>query len=219
MLEQSSTGRTYTRDAYAPVRRDAHAEAEKLTAGSIPARFHFYNFEESVLDRSGARLSPFASALPFPPVIYQSRKFQTHRKQKKVSERCAPDLHDAISRGIAGIQQISAAHRDNFHRILHTGFVTQNILDRLSPPAREALVNLVVTLFVGETEDYEDISRIVQAVFDFRLAHFVLNKCDILCAQLSNSRFETDRKQTAESMCPLHRAGEFLLFGTGEVWY
>jgi len=26
MLEQSSTARTYTRDAYAPVRRDAHAE-------------------------------------------------------------------------------------------------------------------------------------------------------------------------------------------------
>jgi len=26
MLEQSSTGRTYTRDAYAPLRRDAHAE-------------------------------------------------------------------------------------------------------------------------------------------------------------------------------------------------
>jgi len=52
MLEQSSTGRTYTRDAYAPVRRDAQAEVEKLTAGSIPARFHFSNFEKSVLDRN-----------------------------------------------------------------------------------------------------------------------------------------------------------------------
>jgi hypothetical protein len=30
MLEQSSTSRTYTRDAYAPVRRDAHAEVEKI---------------------------------------------------------------------------------------------------------------------------------------------------------------------------------------------
>jgi hypothetical protein len=30
MLEQSSTGRTYTRDAYAPLRRDAHAEVVKL---------------------------------------------------------------------------------------------------------------------------------------------------------------------------------------------
>jgi len=49
MLEQSSTVRTYTRDAYAPVRRDAHAEVEKLTAGSIRAPFHFSNFEESVL--------------------------------------------------------------------------------------------------------------------------------------------------------------------------
>ena len=29
MHEQSSTGRTYTRDAYAPARRDAHAEVEK----------------------------------------------------------------------------------------------------------------------------------------------------------------------------------------------
>jgi len=52
MLEQSSTGRTYTRDAYAPVPRDAHAELEKLTAGSILARFHFSSFEESVLERS-----------------------------------------------------------------------------------------------------------------------------------------------------------------------
>jgi hypothetical protein len=40
MLEQSSTGRPYTRDAYA-VRRDAHAKVEKLTGGSIPAPFHF----------------------------------------------------------------------------------------------------------------------------------------------------------------------------------
>jgi hypothetical protein len=30
MLDQSSTGRTYTRNAYAPVRRDAHAEVEKI---------------------------------------------------------------------------------------------------------------------------------------------------------------------------------------------
>ena len=50
MLEQSSTARTYMRDAYAPVRREAHAEVEKLTAGSIPASFHFSNFEESVLE-------------------------------------------------------------------------------------------------------------------------------------------------------------------------
>ena len=44
MLEQSSTARTYTRDAYAPVRRDAQAEVKKLTAGSIPAPFHFQAF-------------------------------------------------------------------------------------------------------------------------------------------------------------------------------
>jgi hypothetical protein len=35
--------------AFAPVRRDAHADVEKLTTGSILARFHFFNFEESVL--------------------------------------------------------------------------------------------------------------------------------------------------------------------------
>ena len=40
--------------AYAPVRRDAHAEVEKSTTGYILARFHFSNFEESVLDRSDA---------------------------------------------------------------------------------------------------------------------------------------------------------------------
>jgi hypothetical protein len=52
MLEQSSTARTYTRDAYATIRRDAHAEVEKLTGGSIPAPSHFSYFEESVLGRS-----------------------------------------------------------------------------------------------------------------------------------------------------------------------
>jgi len=62
MLEQSSTGRTYTRDAYAPVCRDAHAEVEKLTTGFILAHFHFSIFEECVLDRScqhtvGSRLN------------------------------------------------------------------------------------------------------------------------------------------------------------------
>jgi len=57
MLDQSSTGQTYTRDAYAPVRRDAHAEVEKLTAGSIPTPFHFSSSEESVLDVS----APFAA--------------------------------------------------------------------------------------------------------------------------------------------------------------
>ena len=30
MLEQSPTGRTYTRDAYASMSRDAHAEVEKV---------------------------------------------------------------------------------------------------------------------------------------------------------------------------------------------
>ena len=54
MLEQSLTGRTYTRDAYAPVRRDAHAKAEKIKEGSIPAPSHFSKLEESVLDRSAA---------------------------------------------------------------------------------------------------------------------------------------------------------------------
>ena len=53
MLEQSLTGRTYTRDAYAPVHQDAHAKVEKLTAGSIPAPSHLSNFEEFVLDRGG----------------------------------------------------------------------------------------------------------------------------------------------------------------------
>jgi len=38
----SSTGRTYTRDAYAPARRDAHAEVVKLTVGSKPAPFHTF---------------------------------------------------------------------------------------------------------------------------------------------------------------------------------
>jgi hypothetical protein len=53
MLEQSSIGRTYTRDAYAPLGRVAHAELEKLTASSIRVPFHFLsNFEESVLDSS-----------------------------------------------------------------------------------------------------------------------------------------------------------------------
>ena len=33
--------------AYAPVRRDAYAKVEKLTAGCMPARFHFSHFEES----------------------------------------------------------------------------------------------------------------------------------------------------------------------------
>jgi hypothetical protein len=51
MLEQSLTGRTYTRDVYA-LRRDAHAEVEKLTAGSIPAPFHSPKFKESVLHSS-----------------------------------------------------------------------------------------------------------------------------------------------------------------------
>jgi len=41
--------------AYAPVRRDAHAEVGKLMAGSIPAFFDFSNCEESILDRSGAQ--------------------------------------------------------------------------------------------------------------------------------------------------------------------
>jgi len=42
MLEQNSTGRTYTRDAYATIRRDAHAEVEKINVGgSIPAHSHF----------------------------------------------------------------------------------------------------------------------------------------------------------------------------------
>jgi hypothetical protein len=58
MFELSSTGRTYTRDAYAPVRRDAYAEVEKLTGGSIPTPFHFSNFEESFLDRSVAIRNP-----------------------------------------------------------------------------------------------------------------------------------------------------------------
>jgi hypothetical protein len=31
MLEQSSTGRTYTQDAYAPLRRGARAEVEKIS--------------------------------------------------------------------------------------------------------------------------------------------------------------------------------------------
>ena len=37
MLEQSSTGRTYTRDAYAPVRPDADAQVEELTGASSDA--------------------------------------------------------------------------------------------------------------------------------------------------------------------------------------
>ena len=38
--------------AYASMRRDAHAEVEKLTGGSAPAPFHFSSFGESVLDRN-----------------------------------------------------------------------------------------------------------------------------------------------------------------------
>ena len=52
MLEQSSTARTYTRDAYAPVRRDAYAQVEELTGASLPAPFQFSNFEKSVLGRN-----------------------------------------------------------------------------------------------------------------------------------------------------------------------
>jgi hypothetical protein len=40
--------------AYAPLRRDVHAEVEKLTGGSIPAPFHSFSFEASVLDRNAA---------------------------------------------------------------------------------------------------------------------------------------------------------------------
>jgi len=63
MFEQSSTGRTYTRDAYAPVRPDAHAQVEELTGASLPAPFHFSNFEKSVLDRSFSRPTVVMSAV------------------------------------------------------------------------------------------------------------------------------------------------------------
>jgi hypothetical protein len=55
MLGQSSTGRTYTRDAYVPVRRDAHAEVEKINGWLHISAFPFSNFKESVLDRSDGR--------------------------------------------------------------------------------------------------------------------------------------------------------------------
>jgi hypothetical protein len=41
MVEQSSTGRTYTRDAYAPVRRDARAEVKKINGGLHTSAFPF----------------------------------------------------------------------------------------------------------------------------------------------------------------------------------
>jgi hypothetical protein len=41
MLEQSLTGRTYTRDAYAPVRRDARAEVEKINGWLHTSAFPF----------------------------------------------------------------------------------------------------------------------------------------------------------------------------------
>jgi hypothetical protein len=57
MLEQSLTDRTYTRDAYAPVRRDPHAKVEKINGWPIPAPSHFYSFEESVLEMHPRRVS------------------------------------------------------------------------------------------------------------------------------------------------------------------
>jgi hypothetical protein len=48
MLEQSLTGRTYTRDAHASVRRDAHPEMEKINVWLHTSAFSFSNFEESV---------------------------------------------------------------------------------------------------------------------------------------------------------------------------
>jgi hypothetical protein len=44
MLEQSFTRRTYTRDAYAPIRRDAHAEVEKISGWLHTSVFPFFQF-------------------------------------------------------------------------------------------------------------------------------------------------------------------------------
>jgi len=52
MLEQSSTGRTYTRDAYAPVRRDAHAEVVKYPHANA---FPFFQFSKNL---ENAQLTP-----------------------------------------------------------------------------------------------------------------------------------------------------------------
>jgi len=42
--------------AYAPLRRDAHAQVEELTRASLLEPFHSSNFEKSVLDRSEKQL-------------------------------------------------------------------------------------------------------------------------------------------------------------------
>jgi hypothetical protein len=41
------------------IRRDAHAQVVKLTAGSMPAPFHSSNFKESVLDSSANEADNF----------------------------------------------------------------------------------------------------------------------------------------------------------------
>jgi hypothetical protein len=62
MLAQSSNGRTYTRDARAPYAETLMPRWKKLTTGSIPAPFHFSNFEETVSDRSDVRTDAGPSA-------------------------------------------------------------------------------------------------------------------------------------------------------------
>jgi hypothetical protein len=52
MLERSSTGRTYTRDAYAPERRDAHAEVEKINGWLHTSAFPSFTIQNyGQLDR------------------------------------------------------------------------------------------------------------------------------------------------------------------------
>ena len=72
MHEQSSTGRTYTRDAYAPVCRDAHAEVEKLTACSVPGPFDgFFKPICAIREIKVEGLTPKSSAAPSAPLIFQ----------------------------------------------------------------------------------------------------------------------------------------------------
>jgi hypothetical protein len=79
MFEQSSTVRTYARDAYAPGRRDAHAGMEKISGWLHTSAFPLSNFEESVLDRSGEVANPSGEvANPWNQLIsnYNSKEFQ-----------------------------------------------------------------------------------------------------------------------------------------------
>ena len=79
-MHQSSTGRTYTGDAYAPVCRDAHAEVQKLTACSIPGAFrrllqtHFCYPGNQGRGLNTEKLCGSIGAFDFPASLLKNRK-------------------------------------------------------------------------------------------------------------------------------------------------